>query len=167
MAAPISLEGEIWADRRSGSASMWSLGETVFSRSSTLRREQDDEEALKWAALEKLPTYDRLRTAILRNVGDNGKGSYEEIDVTKLGYEDRQHIIEKILKITEEDNERFLLKLRDRIDRYSSECAPCFTGRSRVTCRGCKSSLAFALICNLDTCCYLCRKLQYRSDVIL
>ncbi|CAM6122577.1 unnamed protein product [Calypogeia fissa] len=117
MAAPISLEGEIWADRRSGSASMWSLGETVFSRSSTLRREQDDEEALKWAALEKLPTYDRLRTAIMRSVGDNGKGSFEEIDVTKLGYEDRQHIIEKILKITEEDNERFLLKLRDRIDR--------------------------------------------------
>ncbi|KAL3696312.1 hypothetical protein R1sor_010388 [Riccia sorocarpa] len=118
MAAPVLLEGgEIWADRRSGSASMWSLGESVFSRSSTRRREDDDEEALKWAALEKLPTYDRLRTAILKNVGENGTVQHEEIDVTKLGYEDRQHIIEKILKITEEDNERFLLKLRDRIDR--------------------------------------------------
>ena len=31
-------------------------------------REEDDEEALKWAALEKLPTFDRLRKGILTTI---------------------------------------------------------------------------------------------------
>ncbi|KAI6689986.1 hypothetical protein NL676_026814, partial [Syzygium grande] len=44
---------------RSNSNSIWrNDGMDVFSRSSM---EEDDEEALKWAALEKLPTFDRLR----------------------------------------------------------------------------------------------------------
>ncbi|GLJ43783.1 hypothetical protein SUGI_0911510 [Cryptomeria japonica] len=101
---------------RSASTGLWT-GDDVFSRSSTLRREQDDEEALKWAALEKLPTYDRLRKAILKQVMDNGNVVHEEVDVTRLGINDRHQLIEKILRVTEEDNERFLLKLRDRIDR--------------------------------------------------
>jgi hypothetical protein len=48
------------ASMRGGSGSMWRRGDDVFSRSS---REEDDEEALRWAALEKLPTYDRVRRA--------------------------------------------------------------------------------------------------------
>lgn len=91
--------------------------ENVFSRSSTQRNEVDDEEALKWAALQKLPTYDRIRTAIMKNVGADGKVSQEEVDVRNLSHEDRQQIISKLLRVTEEDNERFLLKFRERIDR--------------------------------------------------
>lgn len=91
--------------------------ENVFSRSSTQRNEVDDEEALKWAALQKLPTYDRIRTVIMKNVGADGKVSQEEVDVRNLSHEDRQQIISKLLRVTEEDNERFLLKFRERIDR--------------------------------------------------
>lgn len=93
-------------------------GENVFSRSETQRREQDDEESLKWAALQKLPTYHRLRTAMMENVGADGKPLHEERDVRHLSYEDRQQIITKLLRITDEDNERFLLKFRERIDRW-------------------------------------------------
>ena len=50
------------ASMRGDSGSIWRRGDDVFSRSS---REEDDEEALRWAALEKLPTYDRVRRAIL------------------------------------------------------------------------------------------------------
>ena len=93
-------------------------GENVFSRSSTQRNQEDDEEALKWAALQKLPTYDRMRTAIMKNIGADGiTTSQEEIDVRHLSYEDRQQIISKLLRVTDEDNERFLLKFRERIDR--------------------------------------------------
>lgn len=93
-------------------------GENVFSRSSTQRNQEDDEEALKWAALQKLPTYDRMRTAIMKNIGADGKASQDEmIDVRHLSYEDRQAIISKLLRVTEEDNERFLQKFRERIDR--------------------------------------------------
>ncbi|CAH2040392.1 unnamed protein product, partial [Thlaspi arvense] len=34
-----------------------------------------------------------------------------------LGYEERKNLVERLVKIAEEDNEAFLLKLRDRIDR--------------------------------------------------
>ncbi|KAJ7294134.1 hypothetical protein O6H91_19G003400 [Diphasiastrum complanatum] len=119
MAATPSVGGEIWGDRRSMSSKTWE--DSVFGRSSTVHREEDDEEALKWAAIEKLPTYDRLRTAVLKNVAGDGKVSVEEIDVRNLGFADRQHFIDKILHVTEEDNERFLLKLRDRIDKVGIE----------------------------------------------
>jgi len=43
-------------------SSIWRDGSGVFARNSF---EEDDEEALKWAALEKLPTYNRLKKGLL------------------------------------------------------------------------------------------------------
>jgi hypothetical protein len=79
-------------------------------------KEMDDEEALKWAALEKLPTYDRLRTSILQKFLGS-KIVHQEVDVRHIGFAERQRIIDNLLKVADEDNERFLLKLRRRIDR--------------------------------------------------
>lgn len=83
----------------------------VFSRSSV---EVDDEEALKWAALERLPTNLRIRRGIL--TGDEGK--YREIDIKNLGLVERRNLVERLLEIAEEGNEKFLLKLKERIQRY-------------------------------------------------
>ncbi|URD80069.1 Pleiotropic drug resistance protein [Musa troglodytarum] len=106
----------------------WGM-EDVFARSSTGGRSwrsrsgvDDDEEALRWAALEKLPTYNRLRTGILRSVvaeGEQGRRRYQhkEVDVRKMGVSERQEFIERVFKVAEEDNERFLKKLRNRIDK--------------------------------------------------
>ncbi|XP_012076642.1 pleiotropic drug resistance protein 1 [Jatropha curcas] len=77
----------------------------VFSQSS---REEGDEEALKWAALERLPTYLRIRRAIFNQ---------KELDVNSLGVIERKNLLERLVKFAEEDNEKFLLKLRDRIER--------------------------------------------------
>ncbi|XP_076888059.1 pleiotropic drug resistance protein 1-like [Bidens hawaiensis] len=96
---------------RSGSASLWrNSGNDVFSRSS---REEDDEEALKWASLEKLPTFDRLKKGLL--FGSTGPSN--EINVDNLGFEQRKHLLDRLVKVADEDNEKFLLKLRHRIDR--------------------------------------------------
>jgi hypothetical protein len=93
------------------SSSMWrNNAMEVFSRSA---REDDDEEALRWAALEKLPTFDRLRKGILTT----SKGEASEIDIHNLGSEERKKLFERLIKVTEEDNEKFLWKIRDRIDR--------------------------------------------------
>ncbi|KAL2897787.1 ABC transporter G family member 37 [Bienertia sinuspersici] len=89
-------------------------GKEVFSRSS---RDEDDEEALKWAALEKLPTYNRIRKGILNDIS----GPAKEIDVDKLGFEDKRELLQRLVNIAEEDNERFLLRLRQRIDRVGIE----------------------------------------------
>lgn len=78
---------------------------------------EEDEEELRWAALERLPTYDRLRKGMLKQILDNGNVSYEEIDITNLGFQEKKQLMESILKVVEEDNEKFLLRLRDRIDR--------------------------------------------------
>ena len=83
----------------------------VFSKSS---RDEDDEEALKWASIERLPTYLRVRRGILSLEGESAR----EIDVQNLGLMERRNILERLVKIAEEDNERFLLKLKNRMERY-------------------------------------------------
>lgn len=96
---------------RSASNNLWrNTGMDVFSRSS---REEDDEEALKWASLEKLPTFDRLKKGLL--FGSTGPSN--EIDIDNLGFEQRKHLVDRLVKVADEDNEKFLLKLRRRIDR--------------------------------------------------
>ncbi|KAK2976352.1 hypothetical protein RJ640_014183, partial [Escallonia rubra] len=88
-------------------------GGDIFQRSGR----QEDEDELKWAAIERLPTYDRLRKGMLKQVLDNGRVVHEQVDVTNLGMQDKKQLMESILKVVEDDNERFLLRLRDRTDR--------------------------------------------------
>ncbi|GAA0156193.1 ATP-binding cassette [Lithospermum erythrorhizon] len=104
-----------WAPLNVSEAFVGSGGD-VFRRS---RRENadDDEQELKWAAIERLPTYDRLKKVILNRVLDDGEVVSAEVDVAHLGIQDRKLLMERILKVVEEDNERFLRRLRDRIDR--------------------------------------------------
>ncbi|KAJ6674051.1 PLEIOTROPIC DRUG RESISTANCE PROTEIN 1 [Salix viminalis] len=98
--------------RLSSSSNIWRNSTMeVFSRSS---RDEDDEEALKWAALEKLPSFLRMRRGILTEE----KGQAREIDVANLGLIEKRNLLERLVKISEEDNERFLLKLKERIHRY-------------------------------------------------
>lgn len=96
---------------RIGSPSIWrSNGVEVFSTST---REEDDEEALKWASLERLPTYNRLKKGLW--TGTQGEAS--EIDVKNLGYHEKKNLVERLVKVAEEDNEKFLFKLKDRKER--------------------------------------------------
>ena len=45
---------------------------------------EEDEEELRWATIERLPTYDRLRKGMLKQVLDSGSIRYEEVDVANL-----------------------------------------------------------------------------------
>ncbi|KAJ4828263.1 hypothetical protein Tsubulata_012072 [Turnera subulata] len=94
---------------RVGSARL-SANVDVFSKSS---RGEDEEEALKWAAIERLPTYLRIRRALL----SEGEGKAREIDVNSLGFIERSNLLQRLMRIAETDNEKFLLKLKERIDR--------------------------------------------------
>ncbi|XP_043711176.1 pleiotropic drug resistance protein 1-like isoform X2 [Telopea speciosissima] len=97
---------------RGNNFSIWrnSVVDDVFSKSSL---EEDDEEALKWAALERLPTYNRLRKGVLAGT----EGDTKEIDIKSLGLSERKILLERLLKVAEKDNESFLLKLKNRLDR--------------------------------------------------
>ncbi|PON45752.1 ABC transporter-like [Parasponia andersonii] len=98
---------------------MWNAPD-VFQRSGR-QSTYDDEEELRWAAIERLPTYDRMRRGMLTQVMSNGRLMHEEIDVTNLGAQDKRQLMESILKVVEDDNERFLERLRARNDRVGIE----------------------------------------------
>ena len=107
--------GEIFrvVSSRLSSSSRWrDTGREVFSKSF---QEEDDEEALKWAAIEKLPTYLRIRRGLL----SDEEGQPREIDIKNLGVLERKHLLERLVTVAEEDNEKFLLKLKERVERYS------------------------------------------------
>ena len=46
-----------------------------------------------------------------------GGCSFRSNDILKLGFQDRKNLIEMLLHVAEQDNEKFLLKLQNRIDR--------------------------------------------------
>jgi hypothetical protein len=85
---------------------------------SSSRRHDDEEENLRWAALEKLPTYDRMRRAVL--LGDHhlqGIAGLVEIEHLASGDGGRE-LLERVFQ---DDSERFLRSLRDRVDRVGIE----------------------------------------------
>ncbi|KAM3236224.1 pleiotropic drug resistance protein 1-like [Capsicum annuum] len=82
---------------------------SIFSRST---RDEDDEEALRWAALEKLPTFNRMRKGLL--FGPEGEAI--EVDTNNIGHQERKNLLDRLVKVADEDNEKFLLKLKDRIE---------------------------------------------------
>ena len=96
-----------------------------FSRTPTLdgspahgEDRENDDEVLKWAAIERLPTSTRLRTAFFQTA----LGSRAQVlDVTKLTRLEGEQFIDKLLREDpDDDNEHFLQRLRNRIDRYAS-----------------------------------------------
>ncbi|KAL6208156.1 hypothetical protein ACLB2K_019107 [Fragaria x ananassa] len=93
---------------------MWRNEDTSMEAFSKSFHEEDDEESLNWAAIERLPTFLRIRRSIL---ADQEEGKAREIDVKYLGLLERKNLLERLVKIAEEDNEKFLFKLRDRMNR--------------------------------------------------
>ncbi|EEC70582.1 hypothetical protein OsI_01785 [Oryza sativa Indica Group] len=105
-------------------SSLWRRGDdgVYFSRSSTgasssrFRDEEDDEEALRWAALERLPTRDRVRRGILLQAAE-GNGEKVEVDVGRMGARESRALIARLIRAADDDHALFLLKLKDRMDR--------------------------------------------------
>lgn len=69
---------------------------------------------------------------MLRQVLDNGRVVTDEVDVTRLGVQDKKVLMENILKVVEDDNERFLRRLRDRTDRFETEARLTLSNKPKV-----------------------------------
>ncbi|XP_016899743.1 ABC transporter G family member 34-like isoform X5 [Cucumis melo] len=96
----------------------WETPSESFPRS---RRMEEEEEELRWAAIERLPTYERMRKGIIRHVRENGRVVEEVMDVTAMGFMERKELMERMVKVVEEDNEKFLRRMRERTDRVGIE----------------------------------------------
>ena len=90
-------------------------GGDVFGSTRSVAAEEEEEE-LRWAAIERLPTFERVRKGVMRHVLEDGKVVASEIDFKHLGRQDRKALVDNMLKVVEKDNEKFLRRLRDRID---------------------------------------------------
>ncbi|KAK2363926.1 pleiotropic drug resistance protein [Trifolium repens] len=118
MESGIDVEGRFRGSKRSfkfdSSSSLRISGEAdnIFPNSVN-REDNDDEEALKWAAIQRLPTVTRLRRGLLITP----EGEVSEIDVHELGLQERKYLLERLVRIADIDNEKLLLKFRDRVNR--------------------------------------------------
>ncbi|KAK1412286.1 hypothetical protein QVD17_33413 [Tagetes erecta] len=81
--------------------------------------EEEDEDSIKRAVLEKLPTFERLQTAfwVSYDIENQQNDVQKQVNVRHLGANVQQQIIETLFKVAEVDNERILKKIRDRFDR--------------------------------------------------
>ncbi|KHN18743.1 ABC transporter G family member 39-like [Glycine soja] len=96
-------------------AASWSA--SPFTKSAGRSSGEDNEEDLKWAAIERLPTLDRMRKGMMSVVLDNGKVVCCQVDVTHLKLQDKKQLLDTVLKYVDDDNDKFLRKLRDRTNR--------------------------------------------------
>ncbi|KAI4344716.1 hypothetical protein L6164_011910 [Bauhinia variegata] len=84
----------------------------------------DEGYELQWAAIQRLPTFERITSALFDGMDANGQFKGKQVvDVSKLGAHERHIFIDKLIKHIENDNLRLLQKLRKRIDRVGIKLA--------------------------------------------
>jgi hypothetical protein len=123
--------------RRDGVGAMGSVGSSILSLSQSVRgswgligmidnplerrsvsqREDamDDEEALRWAAVERLPTYDRVRTSVIQKAS----GSMKQVDVRDLTPMEKHELLERLMQHEGDSSNDLLVKMRKRLDKYA------------------------------------------------
>ncbi|MED6135634.1 drug-responsive transcription factor pdr3 [Stylosanthes scabra] len=77
-------------------------------------------DALQWNEIQRLPTFERITSALFDEHDSNGMNQVKGrkvVDVSKLGAQERHLFIEKLIKHIENDNLLLLQKLRKRIDK--------------------------------------------------
>jgi ABC-type multidrug transport system fused ATPase/permease subunit len=122
-ALSLDIEGESSSVQKPAlSSSSWRAAAASFreslSRSLSLNqqhadRENDDEAELKWAAVERLPTLDRLHTSLFLLHGLE----LQMVDVRRLCAAERRMVVDTLIANIHRDNLRLLRKQRQRMDR--------------------------------------------------
>lgn len=92
--------------------SMWNSTENAFSRSTSFKDEAEDEEELQWAALQRLPTYSRIRRGIFRDM----VGEPKEIKIGNLEASEQRLLLDRLVKSVDHDPEQFFARVRKRFD---------------------------------------------------
>ncbi|KAG0571017.1 hypothetical protein KC19_6G205500 [Ceratodon purpureus] len=103
-----------------GSWGLRGMADNPLERASASRREDglDDEEALKWAAVERLPTYDRVRTSVFH---DASTGSVKQVDVRELTPLETTELVNKLMAEAQDESNLLLQKMRKRLDKVGIE----------------------------------------------
>ncbi|KAK1300229.1 Pleiotropic drug resistance protein 2 [Acorus calamus] len=111
IAAELGLSGSRGRSSRSFREVWVNAGAVFGGGGAAASVREDDEEDLLWAALERLPTYDRIRRGIVKKVGEDGEVVSDEVDIGRLGVRDREMLLGRIIKVIEDDNDRVGIEL--------------------------------------------------------
>ncbi|KAK4412483.1 ABC transporter G family member 31 [Sesamum alatum] len=98
--------------------------ESTFSRPSNAELVEQDEEELRWAAIESLPSQQRSNCALVRRTVSTANGrqeSTETVDVRKLDRFNRELVVTRALATTAQDNFKLLTGIKERLDRVGLE----------------------------------------------
>ncbi|XP_010533198.1 PREDICTED: ABC transporter G family member 32 [Tarenaya hassleriana] len=98
--------------RRDPALRMWNATENVFSRSTSFKDETEDEEELRWAALQRLPTYARVRRGIFRDL----IGESKEVEIGDLEASQKRLLLDRLVNSVDHDPEQFFARVRKRFD---------------------------------------------------
>lgn len=91
---------------------MWNSTENAFSRSSSLKDEVEEEEELRWVALQRLPTYSRIRRGIFRD----DIGEHKEISIGNLEASEQRILLDRLVNSVDHDPQLFFARVRKRFD---------------------------------------------------
>ncbi|KAL2345195.1 hypothetical protein Fmac_006480 [Flemingia macrophylla] len=97
----------------------WTAPSDMFDTRDSIRSEEE-EEALKWAAIQRLPTLDRMRKGMMSIVLDNGRVVNCPVDVTHVGMQDKKHLLDSLLKFVDDDNEKVGIQIPNIEVRYEN-----------------------------------------------
>ncbi|KMT16880.1 hypothetical protein BVRB_2g043550 [Beta vulgaris subsp. vulgaris] len=94
---------------------MWNYpqNQNPFAESSSVTQNyhaEEDEEALKLAALKRSNTYNQVRTSLFKRIS----GDVSQVDVTKLGKDERNIVLDRLVTAFNDDPELFFSKFRER-----------------------------------------------------
>ncbi|KAG2673155.1 hypothetical protein I3760_13G076600 [Carya illinoinensis] len=98
--------------------------EESFGRPSNAESVLEDEEELRWAAIERFPPHQRANLALLRRTPSeqgNEDSKTETIDVRKLDRLSRELVVRNALATNEQDNYKLLSAIKERLDRVGLE----------------------------------------------
>ncbi|KAF5938926.1 hypothetical protein HYC85_023185 [Camellia sinensis] len=90
---------------------MWNSSATMFARTGE-NGGCDDEEALRWAALQRSPTYVQARTSFFRNIA----GEISVVDVGNLEVQEKTLVLDKLVSAVNDDIELFFNRIKRRFN---------------------------------------------------
>lgn len=92
---------------------MWNTSENRAAAAAAGTNEEEEEEGLRLAALQRSPTIVRSQTSIFRN---DGSGRFSLVLIDKLEDQERKQVLDKIIKLINDDPEKFFRRVRQRFD---------------------------------------------------
>ena len=95
----------------------------MLRRPSNASSVAEDEEELRWAAIERLPSVKRVNMAFVKRSASSSSG-IEPIDVRNLDRFKRELVVKNAYATNEQDNYRLLSAIKERLDKYErNHCA--------------------------------------------